>query len=103
MSDEIVVYVDADLEDLTPEFLENRQKDIVEITRLVEVADFTEIQRLGHSMKGSGGGYGFEEISEIGKDLEEAAKRSDRDSVIKLNNRLAKYLSAVKVVYQEED
>ncbi|MFQ5750591.1 MAG: Hpt domain-containing protein [bacterium] len=103
MSDEIVVYVDADLEDLTPEFLENRQRDIVEITRLVEVADFTEIQRLGHSMKGSGGGYGFEEISEIGKDLEEAAKRSDRDSVIKLNNRLAKYLSAVKVVYQEED
>ncbi|MFQ5602795.1 MAG: Hpt domain-containing protein [bacterium] len=101
MSEENVVFIDADLEDLTPLFLENRQNDIVEINRLVEASDFPEIQRLGHSMKGSGGGYGFDEITQIGHELEEAAQRGDKETVIELTNRLSKYLSSVKIVYQE--
>jgi len=101
MSDEIVVYVDADLEELTPEFLNNRQKDISDIERLVEVQAFPEIERLGHSMKGSGGGYGFEEVSRIGNAIEKAAKHGDKDALLRLNNELAKYLSAVKVVYRQ--
>ncbi len=103
MSEEIVVVVDSDLEDLTPGFLENRQNDIVEITRLVEVDDFSEVQRLGHSMKGSGGGYGFEEISNIGSEIEEAAKTSDKETVLVMTEKLENYLSCVKVVYEDEE
>ena len=95
---DIVVYVDPDLADLIPGYLENRYRDVQEIGRSLLEDDFQEILRLGHSMKGSGGGYGFEGITLIGGEIEEAARRGDKDVVSKLKERLAGYLSRVKVV-----
>ena len=95
---DIVVYVDPDLADLIPGYLENRRRDVQEIERLLLEDDLQEILRLGHSMKGSGGGYGFEGITLIGGEIEEAARRGDKDAVSTLKERLAGYLSRVKVV-----
>jgi two-component system sensor histidine kinase/response regulator len=95
---DIVVYVDPDLADLIPGYLENRHRDVQEIGRFLLEDDLQEILRLGHSMKGSGGGYGFEGITQIGREIEEAARRGDKDVVSKLKERLAGYLSRVKVV-----
>ncbi len=53
-------------------------------------------------MKGSGSSYGFDEISEIGKSIEEAARDNNREEISCLNDRLAEYLSAVKVIPKEE-
>lgn len=103
MSEKIVVYVDSDLEDLVPEFLENRHEDIEKINELLGSDEIAEIQRLGHSMKGSGGGYGFDEITEIGKQLEQAAERGNKTEIDKLNQKLAKYLTKVEIVYQDMD
>ena len=100
---EVVVYVDPDLEDLIPTFLENRYRDVEEINRLLEQESLEEIKRLGHGMKGAGGGYGFEEITEIGREMEEAAKNKDKVEVAKLNMRLAEYLSVVKVVIRNDN
>ncbi|HEX9652649.1 MAG TPA: Hpt domain-containing protein [bacterium] len=101
MYDEVVVYVDPDLEELIPMFIENRYTDIDEINRLITIGNFSEVQRLGHSMKGSGGGYGFDEITNIGSEMELAAKRGDRIELERLNERLTSYLSAVKIVYDD--
>jgi HPt (histidine-containing phosphotransfer) domain-containing protein len=101
--DEVEVYIDPDIEDLIPVFLENRHRDVEEIKRLLKVGDFEEIRRLGHSMKGAGGGYGFHEITEIGRKIEEAAKSKDKVEVEKLNMMLAEYLSVVKVVTRRND
>ncbi len=97
---EIIVYIDADLEDLIPEYLENRQKDITDIRQLLETEDIKSIERIGHSMKGSGGGYGFEHIGEIGKDLENACKSYNKNEIINLNNQLEDYLASIKIVFQ---
>ncbi|HXG31311.1 MAG TPA: Hpt domain-containing protein [Thermodesulfobacteriota bacterium] len=99
----VVVYVDSELEDLIPIFLENRHKDVEEIRRLLKEGNLGEIRRLGHSMKGSGGGYGFDEISEIGRNIEEAAKSGDAERIERLNNQLAEYLSVVEVVVRDEE
>lgn len=103
MSKELVVYVDEDLEDLMPDFMENRHQDITVIGELLGRGEYKEIQRIGHSMKGSGGGYGFDEITRIGKDLEIAAKNNDQSEVARLVGILSEYLSKVKVVYHEVD
>jgi HPt (histidine-containing phosphotransfer) domain-containing protein len=92
-----VVYIDEDLVDLIPEFLENRRRDVERIRRLVQEDKYEELARLGHNLKGSGGGYGFTEISEIGRGIEEAGARSDREAVTTLCERLATYLAAVTV------
>ena len=50
-------------------------------------------------MKGSGGGYGFETITDIGMLMETAAKEG-RDEDIRLQvERLEDYLRQVEIVY----
>ena len=103
MSEKVIVYVDSDLEELVPEFIENRYEDIEKINAWLDSNEMGEIQRLGHSMKGSGGGYGFQELTNLGGELEQAAMRGDKDEIDDLNQKLAQYLKVVKVVYQDMD
>ena len=97
----IVVHVDPDIEDLIPGFLENRQKDINVIKESLESSDYDTIERLGHTMKGSGGGYGFDEITEIGFKIENAAKEKNADEILRQVHDLSDYLGRVEVVYDE--
>ena len=39
------------------------------------------IRIFGHNIKGSGGMYGFDEVTNIGLQIENAAKESDLDSI----------------------
>jgi HPt (histidine-containing phosphotransfer) domain-containing protein len=98
---EIIVYIDADLEDLIPEYIENREKDIINIRELLKDEDIKTIERIGHSMKGSGGGYGFERISEIGKGIENACRDLNKNEIINFNNQLELYLKSIKIVFEE--
>ena len=95
----IIAHVDPDLRDLIPGYLENRQKDITTIKNALKAADFAKIRVLGHSMKGSGGGYGFMPISNIGEAIEKAAKNKDRNSIKNHLTELSDFLERVTLVY----
>jgi len=98
-SGKIIVHVDPDLEDLIPGYLANREKDIAAIHTALEKNDLDTIRIIGHSMKGSGGGYGFETITDIGMMMEKAAKEG-RDEDIRLQvKRLEDYMCQVEIVY----
>ena len=99
--DKITVYIDADLEDLIPGFLENRQSDIQAINQALQEENYESVQVIGHGMKGAGGGYGFEEISEIGDMLEQAAKNEENRTIRILADELAAYLEKVEIKYEE--
>ena len=102
---DILVYVDPDLEDLIPYFLDKRRKDIANITKLLateEPKSMEEIRKLGHSMKGSGGSYGFDEISRIGEAIGKAATNCDKKEIDRLNTALSHYVSMVKIMTQQE-
>ncbi len=99
--EKIVVHVDIDLEELIPGFLENRQTDIKSIQDAIESGDFETVKILGHSMKGSGGGYGFDGITDIGAVIEQAGKDNDAETAKKGINDLASYLDNVEIVYDE--
>ena len=98
--DKIVVIVDVDLEDLIPGFLENRTKELATLRTALEVADYQSIQSIGHSMKGVGGGYGFDGITELGRDLESTAKIQDRDGIAALVEKYADYLDRIEIKYE---
>jgi len=101
LSGKILIHADSDLEDIIPVFLKNRQKDIAAISDALEKDDFEDIRIRGHSMKGVGSGYGFDEITEIGRDLEIAAKEKDKAAATELLARLTDYMERVEVVYEE--
>ena len=98
-SQSIVVVVDSDLEDIIPIFLESKKKEIVNILDSLDRNDYENIKIMGHKWKGTGAGYGFQAISDIGIDLEKAAKEESGESIHKLMEKLSDYLKHVKVVY----
>ncbi|MDT8317996.1 MAG: Hpt domain-containing protein [bacterium] len=100
--DKITVHVDAELEAIIPRFFELRAKDIVVINESLGKKDFETIKRLGHSMKGAGGGYGFDYVSEIGQAIEEAAKKEDAGDIKEWILKLGNYLENIEVVYDEQ-
>jgi HPt (histidine-containing phosphotransfer) domain-containing protein len=97
--EKITVHVDPEIADLVPGFLENRRKDIETMGAALKQGDFETIQILGHSMKGAGGSYGFDAITDIGKSLEQAAKDKDIDRIGQSLQELSDYLDRVEVVY----
>ncbi len=95
-----IVKIDHDLEELIPGFFENRHSDIEELLEALQQNKYDEIKILGHTMKGAGGGYGFDEISEIGKEIEEAALEKNEETIRNLIKRLQVYLEKVQVVLE---
>lgn len=101
MSNRITVEVEADLEDLVPVFLDNRHKDVVRLGALLEAGDYPAIRKIGHSLKGVGGGYGFDPITDLGAEIETAALAGEAATIRDACARLADYLDRVDVVFTE--
>ncbi|OPY84844.1 MAG: Hpt domain protein [Smithella sp. PtaU1.Bin162] len=95
----IVVHIDPDLESLIPGYLTNRKKDIATIYDSLGKNDLDKIRIIGHSMKGSGGGYGFDDITDIGMMMEKAAKEGRSEDVRVQTKRLEDYLHRIEIVY----
>ncbi len=96
----IEVVVDEDLAAIVPKFLDNVRRNCPAIAAALGQGDFDTIRSLGHNMKGTGTTFGFPQISEIGDELEQAAKKQDADSARKLNANLVHFLDSVDVRYR---
>jgi signal transduction histidine kinase/CheY-like chemotaxis protein len=95
-----VAHVDTDFNDLIPEYLEERQNDISRMQEAIKVQDYETILILGHSIKGTGGGFGFDAITNIGANLENAAEAKDFEEVTRLVNELEEYIDNVEITYE---
>lgn len=89
------VRVADELRDLIPRFLEHRREELAQLRAAIARSDFEEARRIGHILKGAGGGYGFDEITRLGAEIERLAARGEdvRGPV----DELAEYLDAVEV------
>jgi HPt (histidine-containing phosphotransfer) domain-containing protein len=96
----ITVYIDQGLEEIVPGFLENRRHDVQTLETALQENNLAQIHTIGHRMKGDGGGYGFDAISEMGAALEHAADREDRTAVRRHIADLADFLARLRVVYR---
>ena len=94
----ITVAVDEDILDLVPIYLENRRVELETGRRALAEGEFETLRIMGHTMRGSGGGYGMDRITEIGTGLEEDAKSSDSEKVGVWLEELADFLERVRVV-----
>ncbi len=99
MTEKIRVEISKDLEVLIPRYLDRRHKEIVTFRTLLAAADFEALRVGGHSLKGSGGGYGFPLLTQIGSTIEEAAKAKDAAVIDAALTQYADYIERVEVVY----
>lgn len=98
-----VAYVDESLEGLIPTYLERRMADVAALRDAIERHTYEAAMTIGHRMKGSGGGYGFDPITDIGATIEAAAGASDGPTLAEATDALDRYLTEVEVVYVDED
>lgn len=102
MSEKIIILVDEDLEPLIEGYLEKRVEDRVTILQCIEKEDFASIQVLAHKMKGSGGGYGMDFISELGTEIEINAQAGEAEPIRDWMARLEDYLKRLEIHFVEE-
>lgn len=93
------VEIDPDIADLVPQFLENRNKDLLSLEELLTSKNTNAISQLAHKIKGSAAGYGFVELSRIAADMEVEAKSDNFSAIQKLYKEAREYLATVVVVY----
>jgi CheY-like chemotaxis protein len=62
---------------LTPAYLENCRANVIAMLAALDCGDFQAVTILAHNLRGSGGGFGFQMITDIGAGLEQAADVAD--------------------------
>ncbi len=95
--DENVVYVDDEIKDLIPKYMERKVQDSKTILDALDQGDFDTIRIKGHTLKGSGGGYGFDKLTVMGNSIEAAAKIKDANSIRMEIEKMVNYLENVKI------
>jgi HPt (histidine-containing phosphotransfer) domain-containing protein len=91
--------VSKDLEPLIPRYLDRRHKEIETFRTQLAVGDFEALRIGGHSLKGSGGGYGFPDLTRIGATIETAAKANDAGVIQTALTEYADYMLRVEVTF----
>jgi len=97
------VEIDEDLKDIVPGFLTNRQKDIISLTDFFNEKNVSEIEKIGHKVSGSSGGYGFEELGRIAKKIEELAMNKNLTEIEPLIEKFKNYVNNVNIEYINMD
>ncbi len=88
------------LEKVVPDFLSRRREDIESMREALAYGDYETLRVFGHRMKGTGGAYGLDAITDIGRALEEAAKARDSEKMGEHLGTFLDYLERVEVVYE---
>ena len=83
------------LTERTPTYLQNCRQNIVAMYDALDRADFEAVTILGHNLRGSGGGFGFQAITDIGAGIERAAADADTAASRQWVAELSSYLDRI--------
>ncbi len=92
----LLISIDPELADLIPEYIRSVRERTAEMASLAASGDLAGVQRLAHQIKGSGGGYGFPQITELGRDILQAAKARDQATTARVVALLESYLATLQ-------
>ena len=81
-----------------PAYLDNCRHNVVVMREALDRADFEAVTIIGHNLRGSGGGFGFQRITDLGAGLELASGDSDAGGASRLLSELSSYLDSVEIV-----
>jgi CheY-like chemotaxis protein len=93
----IVVHVESDILDLVPGYLDNRRADLVTLRQHLNRRAFDPLRVIAHGIAGSGGAYGFPDLTRIGRVMQAAAQAADIPKIQRLLDELEVYLESVEV------
>jgi len=80
--------IQQEMEQLRGYYLNNTKERCRALSAALRKGDFDAISFIGHSLKGSGTSYGFDDISNVGQEIELAAENTDADKLRGLIKKL---------------
>ncbi len=75
-------------------YLEKKRANVGKILAALDHGDFETIVALGHSMRGTAGGYGYPEMVEIGNAIMAAAERANASEIRSRVRELDQFLTS---------
>jgi len=81
-----------------PAYLRNCRHNVFMIRDALDRDDFDAVSLLGHQMRGSGGMFGFQSITNHGADIEQAAEDADQVASRRGVDALSLYLDGLDIV-----
>ena len=93
----IRVHVHPALREVAPEFLARAKGQAADIGAALDSGDLERVSAITHQLAGAGTTFAMPLVSELGFDLERAAKRGDVERVRVGLARLTDYLSKVEI------
>jgi CheY-like chemotaxis protein len=93
--DPILLRAIPNFADRIPAYLQNCRQNVVVMLDALDRVDFETVMSLGHQMRGSGGAYGFQEITDISAAVQEAAENADASVSRKWVGELSSYLDGI--------
>ncbi|MCK4806913.1 MAG: response regulator, partial [Candidatus Aegiribacteria sp.] len=97
-SGRIKIKANPELIEMIPGYITHRYEDIKKLNTLLTKRQYRDIERCGHSMKGSGSSYGFDEISKIGAFIEKAGHSESIRRIEEGIEKLEQYLDNLEIV-----
>lgn len=77
---------DPEFQELIRSYLDYLMDSLVTFKMNCVNRNYSEIRKFAHNLKGSGGGYGFDDLTQLGSDISLATKSEDAkklDSLVK--------------------
>ena len=96
--DAVAARLNTKFADRIPAYLLNCRQNVNFIMDALDRVDLETVTILGHQMSGSGGMFGFQEITDIGAALEQAAQNADINTSRKWVSELSSYLDRVDTI-----
>jgi len=90
--------VPKEVEELIPQYLNSKRLQIEEVRGQLAGHNLDPVRRFGHNLKGTGRGYGFPQIEDIGRIIEKSATESDEAEIARQLLVLSRIVSDSVVV-----
>ncbi len=99
-TDPVAVRAKDRIAERVPAYLRSCRQNVIAMSDALDRADFGAVTILGHNMRGSGGAFGFQTITDIGAELQRAGETANVDTSRRCVAELSSYLDRIEVAPQ---
>ena len=103
LADRIYLNVEPALRELVPGFLANRRKDLEVIGRALHSGNLEAIRVVGHNIRCFSRVYGFDHLTALGEEIQQAAIECSTLRIVHAQTQLADYLSRIDFTEMKND
>ena len=82
---------------LIPGFLENRRRDLERMHEALQAGDLAAIRDVGQNIRCFSRVYGFEELTALGEEIQQAAAEQSTLRIVHAQARLADFLERIEI------